>query len=157
MTDQKAPDHPGVVIPPPLIFGGFLLFGLWLDSAWFRGELAGTGWTLIGGIIALAGAVLLVLSAWRFKVTGTNIEPWKPDTAIIDDGLYAYSRNPIYLAMALGCAGLAIAAASLPALGATVLSIIVIRTYVIEREERYLERKFGADYLAYKARVRRWL
>ncbi|WP_282607285.1 isoprenylcysteine carboxylmethyltransferase family protein [Pelagibius sp. Alg239-R121] len=155
--ENSSTDHAGVRFPPPLIFLIPLLAGLAVDSSWIAGGLASTAWMVAGGIFSLVGLVLMIASAPRHRRAGTNIEPWKPTTAIIDDGIYGYSRNPIYLAMALVYTGLALAASSIAALVLLVPCLIVIRLYVIGREEVYLESKFGEAYLQYKARVRRWI
>ncbi len=157
MTSQNTPDNAGVRVPPPLIFLGFLLLGLWYDSPWFDGRMAPTGLTIGGGIVAALGIALILISAPRHKKAGSNVEPWKPTTTIITTGVYAYSRNPIYLGMALAHGGLALCAGSMAAFATLVLSILVTQTYVIAREERYLEAKFGAPYDEYKKRVRRWI
>lgn len=159
MADEKEVkrDHPGVRVPPPVIFLLPLLAGLAYDSAWASGTLAGKAWMIAGGVPILAGLAALIASAPRHKRAGTNIEPWKPTTAIIDDGIYGYSRNPIYLGMALVCAGLAVAGGSLAALLLLIPCLVVIRVYVIGREEAYLESKFGDEYRNYKTRVRRWI
>ncbi|MDF2367571.1 isoprenylcysteine carboxylmethyltransferase family protein [Sneathiella sp.] len=154
---MSRPDNAGVRIPPPLCFFAFLAVGILLDSAWVDGRLAAAYLTAIGGLIAAASFVYLVLTAHKHKSAGTNVEPWKPTTAIISDGAYKYSRNPIYLAMTLFYIGAAIAAGSWPALILLPVCLLIIRHYVIAREEAYLEDKFGKEYLDYKARVRRWL
>lgn len=151
------PDHAGVKLPPPLIFLVSLIIGLWWDSPWFTGHLAGWGLTITGGIIAVAGLALVVTSAPRHRKAGSNVEPWKPTTAIITTGLYGFSRNPIYLGMAVTQAGLAICGGSIGALVMLVASIAFTQIYVIAREERYLEAKFGTEYTDYKKKVRRWI
>jgi len=156
-TAGEVPDHAGVRVPPPLIFLFFLLAGLWVDSPWFAGQMAPPTLTAAGGLLAAVGIALILAGAWPHKKAGTNLEPWKPTTAIITDGLYRYSRNPIYLGMALSHAGLAVAGGSLAALATLAGSVLVIQTYVIAREERYLEAKFGKAYSDYKARVRPWI
>ena len=72
-------------------------------------------------------------------------------------GVYAYTRNPLYLGPTIGLIGVALVLDSLWFLVATPLSAFAITKLAIEREEEYLARKFGDAYLAYKARVRRWL
>ena len=156
-ADDGKPDHAGVRLPPPLIFLGFLVAGLWIDSPWFAGQLATPLPTAAGGLLAALGIGLILAAARPHKKAGTNLEPWKPTTAIITDGLYRYSRNPIYLGMALTQAGLAIAGGSLAALATLAGSVAVIQFYVIAHEERYLEAKFGQPYRDYKARVRPWI
>ena len=80
-----------------------------------------------------------------------------PSTTVVTTGLYRLSRNPIYLGLAALYLGLAFAANSGWAVILLLPILAVMRYGVIAREERYLEAKFGDDYRAYKARVRRWL
>ncbi|MBT5659929.1 MAG: isoprenylcysteine carboxylmethyltransferase family protein [Rhodospirillaceae bacterium] len=157
MPIETPTDNAGVRLPPPLVFLSFLLLGLWVDSPWFEGRLAETAPTLVGGVIAVLGFALIVVGARQHKKAGSNVQPWKPTTEIIASGLYTWSRNPIYLGMALAQGGLAICGGSLAALVTLVLSLLVVRLFVIAREEAYLEEKFGAAYLDYKRRVRRWI
>ena len=147
----------GVVAPPPLIFTLGLAAGFGLEAL-----LPGTHvpdalrWPL-GALLVLAGAALNASFVARFRRAGTRIEPWEPTTAIVTDGPYRFTRNPGYLGMALISAGIALLADALWPLAALAVTIAVIDRGVIVREERYLERLFGAEYVAYKARVRRWL
>jgi len=161
MDDDKpsdsGSDNAGVRVPPPLIFLGFLVAGLWADSPWFEGRMAEWGVTAAGGVLAALGLALILTSVPRLKKAGTKVEPWKPTTTIVTTGAYRYSRNPIYLGMVLVHGGLAVGGASWAALATLALSVLVTRTYVIAREERYLEAKFGQVYTDYKARVRRWI
>jgi protein-S-isoprenylcysteine O-methyltransferase Ste14 len=98
-----------------------------------------------------------LLGARRFSAAGTNIPPTLPTTALVVTGPYRWSRNPLYLAMILVYVGLGIAALSLWALLLAVPLVLLLNYGVIIREEAYLERKFGADYRAYRERVRRWI
>jgi protein-S-isoprenylcysteine O-methyltransferase Ste14 len=157
MTTPK--DHPGVIAPPPLIFLGFLLGGwglghlvgepdLGLSDPWRRG-------------LALSGIVVgIVIEGWAaglFRRARTAIQPWKPSTALIRSGLYRFSRNPIYVGFGITYLGLSVGLNSPMALALVVPCLFVVDRYVIQREERYLEARFGADYLDYKMSVRRWL
>jgi protein-S-isoprenylcysteine O-methyltransferase Ste14 len=108
-------------------------------------------------VLALAGFVVIGLGTRRFVAAGTNIPPILPTTALVVDGIYARTRNPMYLGSTLVYVGLGVAAGSLWAIGLVVPLLWVMNVGVIAREERYLERKFGEAYRAYKARVRRWL
>ena len=149
-------DNPGIKIPPPLVFLVALLIGLWWDSAWFSGDDISLVFTAVGALIALAGVALALAGALAHRRAGTSVEPWHPTTAIIKTGVYGFSRNPIYVGMALGQAGIAIAGASIGALAMLLPAVLFIHFYVIAREERYLENKFGKEYADYKAKVRRW-
>jgi protein-S-isoprenylcysteine O-methyltransferase Ste14 len=75
----------------------------------------------------------------------------------VNNGPYRFSRNPIYLAFSVFHLGIACWLNSIWPLATLVAAIAVMAAVVIPREERYLERKFGADYLDYKRSVRRWL
>jgi protein-S-isoprenylcysteine O-methyltransferase Ste14 len=111
----------------------------------------------VGGAIFAIAFALAIWAIVTIRKAGTQVETYKPTTAIVANGPYRLTRNPIYLGMVLGLIGLAIAFDSLWILAALVLFYLVIRYGVIAREEAYLERKFGNVYLGYKSRVRRWL
>jgi len=164
-------DHPGVIAPPPLIYLGFLLIGWGLTELGALPEAigAGFGWLAAGFELELAtrrsaaltliigGLLLDGMAAGLFRRRGTAVEPWKPSTALIIEGPYRFSRNPIYVGFAITYAGLAIAMDSWVALLLLQPCLLVVDRFVIKREERYLAAKFGAAYDAYRAQVRRWL
>jgi protein-S-isoprenylcysteine O-methyltransferase Ste14 len=87
----------------------------------------------------------------------TPTNPYKPVEHIATEGPFRYTRNPGYLALAMIYTGIASFANALWAILLLPGALLVIQRGVIEREERYLERKFGEEYLRYKARVRRWI
>ncbi len=149
-------DVPGVIAKPPFIYLGFLGLGLVFDWLWPLPLLPETvQYTLAAALIVLGLAVALA-SIRRFKAAGTNIDTQKPATAILTEGPYRFSRNPIYLGLTAVYTGIAIAADAPWVLVLLAPLLIVMHYGVIAREERYLERKFGAEYLDYKASVRRW-
>jgi protein-S-isoprenylcysteine O-methyltransferase Ste14 len=85
------------------------------------------------------------------------VQTRKPSTTIVEAGPYKYSRNPIYVGMALMLVGIGLAVGSAWTILMVVPFLAIIRTGVIAREERYLAAKFGADYDGYRSRVRRWV
>ena len=105
----------------------------------------------------IAALALFFSSIRRFKAAGTPVPGNKPATAIVESGPYRFSRNPIYLAFSLLLLGVACALNSLWLLGTLAAAASVTSFVVIPREERYLERRFGAEYLDYKAKVGHWL
>ena len=111
----------------------------------------------LGGVALVAGIALQTSFIVAFGRKGTSVEPWKPTTAIVTTGPYRFTRNPAYLGMALISVGIALLADAPWALVPLPLVLVVIDRGVIAREERYLERKFGREYLDYKARARRWI
>ncbi|HYM30292.1 MAG TPA: isoprenylcysteine carboxylmethyltransferase family protein [Candidatus Cybelea sp.] len=158
---NEIPDNPGVVARPPLIYLGALLAGALLQ---FADPVALLPWDLpalariaIGIVVALDGVALMTFAFPMFRRHGTNVQTGLPVNAIITDGPYRFTRNPLYVSMTLIYAGIAFAADSAWIAGLLVPVLFVIRYGVIAREELYLERKFGATYLDYKSRVRRWI
>ena len=157
---ELADDTAGVVTHPPFIYLGGLLLGGGAD--WLLGlpplpYLAGREAVWLGAALGVAGCAILLTAARRFLKAGTNIPTHRPSTALVTDGLYRYSRNPIYIGLTLFYLGIAVGLASLGALLLLPVVLLVMEVGVIRREERYLERRFGAAYRDYKARVRRWL
>jgi protein-S-isoprenylcysteine O-methyltransferase Ste14 len=155
MADDQ--DNPGIRLPPPPIYLLALLLGLLLDRRAHvpflpRGVARVLGWPLVGGGMALA--------AWfarTMRGADTTIRIDKPVSRVVQDGPFRYTRNPGYLALAMIYAGIAVLRNALWAIMLLPLVLYVIQREVIGREERYLERTFGDEYLAYKARVRRWV
>jgi protein-S-isoprenylcysteine O-methyltransferase Ste14 len=155
MTDDQ--DNPGIRVPPPTIYLLALLLGLLLNRRLYvsfvsRGVARVLGWLLVGGGMALA--------AWFVRTmrgADTTIRIDKPVSSLVQDGPFRYTRNPGYVALAMIYAGIAVLRNALWAILLLPLVLMVIQREVIEREERYLERTFGEEYLNYKSRVRRWV
>jgi protein-S-isoprenylcysteine O-methyltransferase Ste14 len=152
-------DTPGVIAPPPLLFLGAMAIGLALDFGLLRLPTGlprplrlGAGAALAASAAALGAAAL-----GRFRRAGTAVEPWRPSAALVTDGVYRFTRNPIYLALALLYLGAALATDSVVALALLLPLLAVVQVGVILREERYLERRFGDKYRSYRASVRRWM
>ena len=157
--ETRVPDSPGVLVPPPLLFGAAVLIGLaidrWLLPAGFG--LPPVPRYVLAGVFVIAGLAPALAAMRLFGRAGTHVEPWKPTTALVTSGIYARTRNPIYVGMILFQAGLALLFDSLAVLLMLVPVIPILGLGVIAREERYLTAKFPVDYPAYCARVRRWL
>src|SRR5262245_40445768 len=161
MNDNAPPetqqDTAGVVAPPPLIYVAGLVVGFVVDVLLPDGSLPWPVRWILGGALVVAGAALLASFNTAFSRKGTAVEPWKPTTAIVTTGPYRFTRNPAYLGMALAYVGIALVADAPWALLILPIVVIVVDRMVIAREERYLERKFGEEYLDYKRTVRRWI
>lgn len=155
MSEKK--DTPNVIAPPPLIFlSGLILGGI---ITWFNPFpiMPGGLGVLLGNLLVLGGIAVIAIIFLQMRKAKTNIEPWKPTTKILDTGFYGYSRNPIYLGMVLIYLGVTCLANSIWFLPFLPFCLLIIHYGVILREEKYLEGKFGEDYLDYKKRVRRWI
>ena len=150
-------DNPGVIAPPPLIYAGALLAGL-LANRLYRVRFLPPGLSRSLGWPSVAAGLAIGLLGFReMKRAGTNVQTRKPTTTIVEAGPYRYTRNPLYVGMTLMYAGFTARANALPAALLLPAVLTVMRRGVIEREEHYLERKFGDEYLRYKGRVRRWI
>ena len=150
---MSSEDSPRVFLPPPLIFGGLLALGLLMDSDPLR-----FGPVSISGMVLAAGGVVLIgVALGLFRSSRTRPEPWQPASSLVNRGIYRFTRNPMYLGMAMFSLGIAMVFTSLAGAALALAALIIIDRAVVRREEAYLTRRFGQDYLVYKARVRRWL
>lgn len=142
---------------PPVAVGGPLLIGLLLT--WSVGDPLETstvtalmGWVLIAAFALWNGWALVTIARHR-----TALLPGGETTTVIDTGPFARSRNPLYLGLLVGAAGVAVLAGSLWALIALPLEWALLRWGAVLPEEHYLAAKFGAAYTEYADRVPRWL
>jgi protein-S-isoprenylcysteine O-methyltransferase Ste14 len=150
-------DHPGVIAFPPALYGATLAIGLGL-SVRFPVLFLPLPIALPLAAITMTAALWFSTSAFRIMTQAkTAIDPSKPATAIVSQGVFRLSRNPLYLALTLLYFGISILFSALWALVLLLPLLIIVQIGVIQREEIYLERKFGPEYLRYKARVRRWI
>jgi protein-S-isoprenylcysteine O-methyltransferase Ste14 len=155
MADNQ--DNLGIRVPPPLIYLLPLLLGLLLDKKAHvpflpRTAVRGLGWSLLG-----SGGLL---SRWFFitmRDADAPVRTDRPVPRLTTEGPFRYTRNPGYLCLVMIYAGIAVLRNSLWAILLLPLVVLVIQREVIGREERYLERTFGEEYLDYKRRVRRWV
>lgn len=155
--NEKMSDNPGVIAFPPVLYAGTLLIGLLLSFVFPIGFLPQSP-ALVVGALAIICAGLIVISAFRaMKRAHTAINPSQPTTAIVSDEVFSLSRNPIYLSLTLLYIGITLLFNALWALLLLLPLLVIMQIGVVEREEIYLERKFGDEYLRYKARVRRWV
>ncbi len=154
----RAPEAANLgIMRPPFIYLGAIVLGLVLHFAWSVPLMSSAVSQSLGGAAVLAAAALFLWATSAFRAAGTSVQGNRPTTTIVRTGPYRYSRNPIYLSFSLFQIGLAIGLASLWLLVTLVPAVALMSFVVIPREERYLESRFPADYLPYKASVRRWL
>jgi len=150
-------DNPGVIAPPPLIYAGALSAGLlvnWrLRAPFLPRRLART----LGPLFIVCGFAVGLLGFREMRRAETNVDPYKAATTVVTTGPYRFTRNPMYVGFTLMYVGLSALTNALAPVLLLPAVFAVMRRGVIEREERYLERKFGDEYLQYKERVRRWI
>ena len=158
MADQSAASSP---IPwPPLVFGLALACGgllTWLLPLPFSAGLPPWALRVAGGALVILAIAILKLASDGFRQAGTAVLPTRPATAIVASGVYQISRNPMYLAQIPLLAGIALISGSAWFALAIPAVVVALHALAVRREEAYLEARFGATYVAYKSRVRRWL
>lgn len=152
-------DGAAVRIPPPLVYLAGVIIGVLIHAfvSPLPMELA-AGWRIALTVAASVPAVVLLAGAiGLFRRTGQDPKPWEPTPAIIHDGVYRFTRNPMYLGLAFVqlAIGAGLGNAWIVMLVPVVLGIVYVTA--IRPEEAYLERKFEDEYRRYKASVRRWI
>ena len=159
MSDDK-PDRARIIAPPPLIaliciVLGFLARHYVSPLPLFAIK---TNLQVSIGATAVAFAVVIIASCRRaFVEHGTHPNPYTPTKAIVTNGVYGLSRNPIYVAFLLIVLSFVLFTNSFWFIGSAILTFLLLQFGVVKREEEYLSRKFGAEYDDYCRRVRPWI
>ena len=163
MADPQSPPHAGVSFPPPFVYVAAFVAGLLLHREWpltitGPGREDGRGAVLVAGMALLLAWLAFMISAfamfWRAQ---TTIIPNRPAAVLVTTGPYRISRNPMYLALALGYAGLALMLNRWWPIILLPIALIAIDRLVIAREEKYLANAFRDEFAAYSRQVRRWV
>ena len=158
MPSRDRSDSPGVRFPPPLLYIAVLALGLWMGSQYpLLALLSNLAWGLGGALLAAGIALGPIWGIRTLRAAGTTVRPDRATTKLVTDGPYRFSRNPLYLALSLMYAGIAILVGSVWALVLLIPLTLFISNVVIRREEAYLLRAFGEEYARYKMHVRRWV
>jgi protein-S-isoprenylcysteine O-methyltransferase Ste14 len=126
-----------------------------LDTLAPIGALPSSGW--LGAVVGLAAILLFAAALRHMRRHRTDVRPDKPTTALVTQGPFGWTRNPIYLGFGLVVLGAAIAWGSLWAWLALPLTLVLLDRLVIAREEPYLARLFGPAFATYRSGVRRWV
>jgi protein-S-isoprenylcysteine O-methyltransferase Ste14 len=158
-TQTQAPDHPDVVIFPPLILAAALALGCLLQALSPLGWLSGLGQDvrIAAGIVIAVIGVGIAASGRRLLVrAGTNVSPLQPTTALATGGIFRWTRNPLYTGGTLVMLGVAVVFALDWLVLLIIPSVLVLHFGVVRREEQYLEQKFGDAYRQYKSSVARY-
>lgn len=147
----------GIVAPPPLIYLAALAIGFGLDALLPSGSFPHLLRGVLGWVLLAAGLSLMAWFVAALRGRGTPVDPYRPTTAVVTTGPYRFSRNPGYLGMTVTSTGIILLADAPWALLPLLCAVLIIERGVIVREERYLEQRFGSEYVAYKAGTRRWI
>jgi protein-S-isoprenylcysteine O-methyltransferase Ste14 len=156
---DAASDRPDVVVFPPLIWVATMALAAllqWLMPTGFLSRVDLGFRVLIGAAVLVAGVSLAATGRRTLVRLGTNVSPLSPTTALATEGIFGWTRNPLYVGGTLAMLGFALIGALdwLPVL--LVPSLLILHRGVVLREESYLERKFGDAYRRYKANVPRY-
>lgn len=164
MTDSTKPistkDGAAVRIPPPLVYLAGVIVGVVLHAFVLSLPVAGLALRLriaIAVFAAVLGLVVMGGAIGLFRRTGQDPKPWESTPNIISTGIYRFTRNPMYVGMALLQTAIGAALGNWWILILVPIVLWLVNTTAIRHEEVYLERKFGDEYTRYKAKVRRWL
>ena len=155
LKDNK--DHAAVKIHPPVlllihIFAAYL-FNKFLPLTFALPKV----FEWVGYGLVVIGLGLPLSAASRFMQARTTLDPHGSVSTIVSDGIYRFTRNPIYLGFVCMLIGFPLIFRMYWGLILSPIFILLMNLLVIQHEEAYLEKKFGEQYTSYKSRVRRWL
>ncbi len=146
----------GAHVHPPFMLAG-LMGVLLLYKAFSLPSPLSKRSRLIGiPLVGLGLGLGATAVAAQFRA-GTTPDPTEPSTALVQSGPYRFTRNPIYLGMALIYSGMALLLNAVGGLALLPGMIYAFDRGIIHNEETYLEQRFGEEYLDYKKRVHRWI
>lgn len=156
---MKTRNHPGIYIPPPLLYVVFFVVSFFVQRYWpLDQSLLKTKPAQIVGFLLIASYLLIVIPAIRqFTISKNTLVTIKPANSLETKGIYAFTRNPMYLSLLFLYSGLAVFIGNWWTFILMPLLIATIQVYVIKKEEYYLHHTFGQDYVDYRRKVRRWL
>ena len=159
MTDSTL-DRPNVIIFPPVIPYSMLAIACilqwlvplgWIENLAFR-------WRIVAGAVIFIAGMTTMAAGYRALVRhGTNVNPSRPSTALVTDGVFGHTRNPLYVGISIALCGLALVFDLDWVLLLILPSCALLHFAVVRCEERYLDGKFGEAYRRYKERVPRYL
>jgi protein-S-isoprenylcysteine O-methyltransferase Ste14 len=158
MTSDER-DHAPIIAPPPLLMALCIAAGF-VARHFNRLSLLPEHHPLHRPVsIALFAIALAIfgLAITQFIRHKTHPSPYKPTAAVVVNGIYRFTRNPIYIAFLFVVIGFAVAANSAWFLVFAAVLFALLHFGVVKREEDYLSAKFGSTYDDYRRRVRRWL
>jgi protein-S-isoprenylcysteine O-methyltransferase Ste14 len=157
MENKK--DSPRVYIPPPILYALFFIVALkiqqWIpiNDKFFHWQIT----KLLGIACILLALFFLVRSLRQFFLTKNTLVTILPASSLQTNGIYRITRNPMYVGLALVYLGLSCLIGNWWNFILLPFLLIIVQEYIIRSEEKYLERRFGQEYMAYKSAVRRWL
>jgi protein-S-isoprenylcysteine O-methyltransferase Ste14 len=144
---------------PPLLAWALAAGTVWaLGRGWPAPGWGGSGASVAAGLLAVAGALVAGAGVWQFRRAATSLSPFAGAgvRVLVVDGVYGWTRNPMYLGLALALAGVVVWRGSWAAVAPWPLFCAYLQRFQIRPEERDLSAAFGPEFAAYRARVGRW-
>ena len=157
MENKK--DNPGVYIPPPIIYiltfltAVFIQKKVPINNMFFNQRLT----KYIGLGFLIIASFFVVRSLRQFFISKNSLVTIKPALSLQTNGIYSITRNPMYVGLAIVYLGISCFIGNWWNIIFFPLLILIVQEYIIKREEKYLVRRFGQEYIDYKTKVRRWL
>jgi protein-S-isoprenylcysteine O-methyltransferase Ste14 len=141
---------------PPAVLLISILLTLVLYFVFPRTQFVVGPWRLLGILPLGFGLAISYGSEKQFRQAGTTLKPFDETSRLVTDGFYRFSRNPMYLGMAMILVGVAFLLGSLLSFGMIVFFVVWIYIIFIRNEEEMMLTQYGQDWLEYKERVRCW-
>ena len=154
---SERPDSPGVWFPPPLLYLAAVVGGLLLNRSWPLPIGGAAAVKVLGCVLLVVWAALTVSAVGLFRRLRTSLVPIRPATSLVKAGVYRFTRNPMYVGLAVLTVALALFLDSWWPAVLLVPVLTLVQRFIILPEERYLQRRFDEEYDAYTRHVRRWL
>ncbi|MEZ8312632.1 isoprenylcysteine carboxylmethyltransferase family protein [Vibrio splendidus] len=146
-------------VPPAALFIIVFVASYFCAQQLRQGTLALPYGMVVLGVGIILSGVIGISGIWEFRKQKTTVNPIKVETAsaVVDSGIFGYTRNPMYLGLfiLLFCFGYFFQ--NLFSVLLSFVFVIYMNQFQIKPEERALEQLFGAEYVDYKQKVRRWI
>ena len=158
-TKKTRVDSPGIIFPPPLIYATLFVAAILLqykipiDYSFFKSQSA----EIAGILLFVTAAFFIFRSLTQFIKTRNTVITFKPAKSLQTTGIYSVSRNPMYTGLVFVYLALTCFIGNWWNIILLPLLFIIVKKYLIKREEQYLIREFGNEYITYQQTVRRWL
>ncbi len=144
-------------VNPPHYFLGSLVLMIGLAQIELARDLIAAPWQWLGIIPITAGVIVAMLAARQFGRVGTNIVPLTPSSTMVTDGMFRWSRNPMYVGMISTLCGVALLFNALLPWVVVVAFAVLLKRHFVRHEEALMTKTFGERYIEYQGRVRRWV
>jgi protein-S-isoprenylcysteine O-methyltransferase Ste14 len=157
MSEEK--DSPDIhkFVHPPILALGFIILGYVLGKFLPIFPALVTTLKMTGYPIALIGFLIGMAGFLEIRRAKTTLDPHGTVTTVVRSGIYRFTRNPMYLGFVMMVIGIPLAYLSFWGVILAPFFVLSMNRLVIEKEEAYLEKKFGETYTSFKSGVKRWL